>query len=174
MSDHKTMNTVKTTVQGKVLRMERILNAPRELVFKAFSDPKHLANWWGPKGWVTEVKSFDFKPNGVWFYCMKCVDKNQGDFYGQESCGKSIYQEIVEPEKIVLKDYFVDGEGNEMAGMPELLVTCEFLEHEGKTKLVSSTEFVSAEALQQVVDMGMEQGYSSQLERLDELLESLQ
>ncbi|UZJ78532.1 SRPBCC domain-containing protein [Fictibacillus sp. KU28468] len=174
MSVNHGTNPLKTAVEGQVLIMERTFNAPRTLVYQAFSQPEHLSKWWGPKGWETEIRKFDFQPGGVWFYCMKCMDKNQGDFYGQESCGKAVYQEILAPEKIVYKDYFTDGEGNEMEGMPEMLVTLEFAEYDGATKVIIRTQFATEETLQQVKDMGVVEGFSSQMERLDDLLEQLQ
>ena len=93
-------NKMITRVEGQVIVLERVFNAPRELVFKVFSDGEHLKQWWGPRGWEVTVSKMDFRPGGQWHYCMKCSDQNQGDFYGMESWGKSVYQEIEEPEKL--------------------------------------------------------------------------
>ncbi|OES45998.1 SRPBCC domain-containing protein [Domibacillus iocasae] len=164
-------NSLTSHTDGKVLVVERTFNATRELVFKAFSESERLEKWWGPQGWETKNLQFEFKTNGVWHYCMTCVDKEQGDFYGQKSCGKGIYHEIVEPEKIVYTDLFVDDQGNAVQDMPELLITMNFVEQEGKTMVITRTEFASEEALQQVVGMGVVEGVSSQYERLDALLE---
>jgi uncharacterized protein YndB with AHSA1/START domain len=174
MSANKSASSLVSRTEGKTLVIERVVNAPKKLVFKCFSESEHLANWWGPQGWNTKNYTFEFKPGGMWHYCMTCTDRNQGDFFGQESCGIAVYQEIDEPNKIVCKDSFADKDGNVLEGMPSMIVTMEFVEYEGKTKIISSTEFVTEEALQQVVDMGVEQGYASQLERLDALLETLQ
>ncbi len=95
----------------RVLVLERVFDALRELVFKMFKEPEHLKHWWGPRGWELPVCSVDFRPGGVWHYCMKCVDRNQGQFYGMESWGKGIYKEISEPERISYTDYFSDAEG---------------------------------------------------------------
>ncbi|CAG7629288.1 SRPBCC domain-containing protein [Paenibacillus allorhizosphaerae] len=167
-------NQMITKVEGSVLVLERVFNAPRELVFKAFSEAEHLKHWWGPRGWEIPVCNVDFRPGGVWHYCMKCVDKNQGDFYGMESWGKGVYEEIVAPEKIVYVDYFSDAEGNENESMPSTRVTLTFDEHEGKTKLINRALYASPEALKTVLDMGMEQGISETWDRLDEHLQSLQ
>ncbi|MGG1661790.1 SRPBCC domain-containing protein [Brevibacillus sp. NRS-1366] len=161
-------------VEGQELVLERIFNAPRELVFKAFSEAEHLKNWWGPRGWTLTVCNVDFRPGGIWHYCMKCIDENQGDFYGFESWGKAVYQEIVEAEKIVYIDYFSDAEGNEAEGMPSSDITMIFEEHEGKTKLVSRAKYASAEALKKVMEMGMEQGITETWDRLDEHLQTIQ
>lgn len=166
MSD-KTANSLKVKAEGRTLVMERLFDAPRDRVFKAFSEAGQLESWWGPKGWQTEVRSFAFKPNGVWHYCMRCTDENQGEYFGQESWGKAVYQDISAPEKIVFIDMFADAEGNAVSGMPETLVKVEFIEGEYRTKLVMRSEFASEEALQQVIDMGIIQGVSSQFERLD-------
>ncbi|MFB5089102.1 SRPBCC domain-containing protein [Psychrobacillus sp. PGGUH221] len=173
MSENKSTNELTTFTEGKVLVMERIFNAPRSLVFEAFSDSERLESWWGPKGWKTINRQFEFKPEGVWHYCMTCEDENQGDFYGQESRGMAIYHEIVAPEKIVYTDMFADDKGNAIAGMPELLVTMIFTEDGDKTKLITRSEFATLENLQQVLDMGVVQGTSSQYERLDDLLKNI-
>lgn len=167
-------NKIATKVEGRDLVMERIFDAPRELVFKVFSESQHLARWWGPKGWKTENHAFDFKPNGVWHYCMRCMDERQKDFYGQESWGKAVYQEIIAPEKIVYVDTFSDPEGNSVESMPEMLITMTFVEHDDKTKIITRTQFATVEALQSIIDMGVVQGTESQYERLDEYLKDIQ
>ncbi|MGG3572464.1 SRPBCC domain-containing protein [Bacillus gobiensis] len=174
MSENKVKNSFTTNVEGRVLVMERIFNAPRTLLFEVFSDPEHLANWWGPRGWQTENRKFEFKPDGEWLYCMRCTDENQGEFFGQESWGKAVYHEIIVPEKIVYTDQFVDEEGQPVGGMPEIKITMEFIELEDKTKLITRSEFTSIENLKQVMDMGVVQGFASQFDRLDDLLEELQ
>lgn len=167
-------NNMTVKVEGQELILVRVFNAPRELVFKTFSEAEHLKHWWGPRGWTLTVCNVDFRPGGIWHYCMKCMDKNQGDFYGYESWGKAVYKEIVEPEKIVYVDYFSDAEGNEAEGMPSTLITMTFEEHEGKTKLVNRAQYASAEALKSVMEMGMEQGITETWDRLDEHLQSIQ
>jgi uncharacterized protein YndB with AHSA1/START domain len=154
----------------KVLVLERVFDAPRELVFKMFKEPEHLKHWWGPRGWALPMCRMDFRPGGEWLYCMKCVDENQGDFYGMESWGKQVYQEIVEPERIIYTDYFRDAEGNVNNEMPATVGTVEFVDLGGKTKIVSRSEYVSPEALKAVMDMGMLQGITETWDRLEERL----
>lgn len=157
----------------KVLVLERVFDAPRELVFKMYQDPEHLKHWWGPRGWELPVCKVDFRPGGVWHYCMKCVDKNQGEFFGMESWGKAIYQEIVAPERIVYVEYFSDAEGNENPEMPSTKVTIELIDLGGKTKLVSLGEYVSAEALKSAMEMGMLAGITETWDRLEEHLNAI-
>jgi uncharacterized protein YndB with AHSA1/START domain len=154
------------------LVLERVFSAPRELVFKMYTEAEHLKHWWGPRGWEVPVCKVDFRPGGVWHYCMKCVDRDQGQFFGMESWGKAIYEEMIEPEKIVYVDYFSDAEGNVNESMPSTKVTVEFVDLGGKTKLISRGEYVSAESLKTVMDMGMLEGISQTWDRLSELLES--
>ncbi|WP_028559945.1 SRPBCC domain-containing protein [Paenibacillus pinihumi] len=166
-------NKMTFTVDGSVLIMEREFKAPRELVFEAHSTAEHLSAWWGPRGWTLSACTVDFRPGGIWHYCMKCIDKNQGDFFGFESWGKAVYKEIVTSEKIVYTDYFSDAGGNEAEGMPasEIAVTFEQLEG-NRTRMVSRARYESEEALKKVVEMGMEQGISETSDRLEEYLES--
>lgn len=159
--------------QDRVLILEREFDAPRELVFEMFKEPEHLRHWWGPKGWDLPFCKIDFRPSGEWHYCMKCVDRSQGEYYGMESCGKAIYQDIKEPESIVYIDYFSDKDGKIDESLPSCKVTIEFIELDGITKLVNHSEYASAEALQAVIDTGMLEGITETWDRLEELLNQL-
>ncbi|QRG65880.1 SRPBCC family protein [Brevibacillus choshinensis] len=167
MSNHAMVSRVENE---RVLVLERVFDAPRDLVFRMFKEPEHLKQWWGPRGWEVPVCNIDFRPGGIWHYCMKCVDQNQGDFFGMESWGKGVYKEIVEPEKIVYVDYFSDAEGKIDDSLPSTEVTLEFIDLGGKTKLVNRGEYVSADALKTVMDMGMLQGITETWDRLEEHL----
>jgi uncharacterized protein YndB with AHSA1/START domain len=167
-------NEMSSRIEGdRILVLERIFDAPRDLVFTMFKDPEHLKHWWGPNGWELPVCHVDFQPGGIWHYCMKCMDQNQGDFYGMESWGKAVYKDIIEPEKIIYVDYFSDAEGNIDENLPSTEVTLEFIDMEGKTKLVNRSKYVSAEALKTVMDMGMLQGITETWDRLKEHLNEI-
>lgn len=170
MSNQEIVSTVEN---GNVLVLERVFNAPKNLVFQAFKEAKHLQRWWGPKGWELPVCNVDFRPEGVWHYCMKCVDPNQGDFYGMESWGKAVYKEIDEPNRIVYVDFFSDAEGNVNESLPSTEVTLTFIEEGDRTKLVNRAVYASEESLQTVLNMGMLQGITETWGRLAELVESL-
>jgi uncharacterized protein YndB with AHSA1/START domain len=115
----------------------------------------------------------DFRPTGIWHYCMKCIDEKQGDYFGFESWGKGVYEEIVMNEKIVYVDYFSDADANEAEGMPPSHINIIFEEHEGKTKVVSRSRFASEEALKTVIEMGMEHGIRETWDRLAEHLQAI-
>ncbi|WP_340673022.1 SRPBCC domain-containing protein [Brevibacillus agri] len=167
-------NAMVSRVEGdRVLVLERVFDAPRELVFQMFKESEHLKRWWGPRGWEVRVCHIDFRPEGVWHYCMKCADQSQGEYYGMESWGKGVYKEIDEPNKIVYVDYFSDAEGNVDESLPSTEVTLEFIDVDGKTKLVNRAEYASAEALKTVMDMGMLQGITETWDRLEERLNEI-
>ncbi|MFZ4453532.1 SRPBCC domain-containing protein [Salibacterium aidingense] len=163
MSNQKTVSKV----EGKDLILERVFDAPRELVFKVFTQSDHLANWWGPEGWTTTNYQMDVRPDGVWHYCMRSED-------GEESWNKAIYQEILEPEKLVYTDVFSDEEGSTLENMPQVLVTLYFEEHGGKTKVISRAQFPSEEQLNQVLDMGIIDGMISTWDCLEDYLKVTQ
>jgi uncharacterized protein YndB with AHSA1/START domain len=156
-------NDVVTEASEREFVMERIFDAPRELVFMAFSACEQVAHWWGPKGWTLPVCRMDFRPGGVWLYCMRGPT-------GEDACGKATYREIVEPERIVYTDAFADATGNVLEGMPEMLVTLIFAEHGGQTKLTNHVQFASAADREQTLAMGMVEGLTETLDRLEEYL----
>ena len=105
----------------------RILNAPRELVFKVWADPLHLAQWWGPKGFTNTFHEFDFKPGGKWNLIMHGPD-------GKNYKNESTFLEIIKPERIVF---------DHISG-PKYLATVIFEEIDDKTKIVWRMLFESA------------------------------
>jgi uncharacterized protein YndB with AHSA1/START domain len=86
--------------------VERTLDAPRELVFQAFSQATHLAHWWGPVGFKIVVKKLEFRPGGIFHYCMQSPDRKN------DMWGKFVYDEISAPEKISFINSFADEDGN--------------------------------------------------------------
>ncbi|MFD0670897.1 SRPBCC domain-containing protein [Cohnella sp. GCM10027633] len=90
--------------QGLLLKRE--FNAPRELVYKVWTEPKHFGSWWGPKGFSLEVAKMDVRPGGMFLGCQKSPD-------GQHAMwGKFVYREVQAPEKLVWVQSFSDEEGN--------------------------------------------------------------
>lgn len=160
-------------IDENVLVLERVFDAPRELVFRTFSEAEHLKHWWGPKGWALTHCDIDFRVGGKWHFCMTCQDKAQ-EYYGMESWGLAVYSNIVDIERIDYLDSFSDKDGNVAENMPETNVAITFLDYEnGKTKIVNRAEYVSPEALQTVIDMGMMAGISETWDNLDSYLDTL-
>ncbi len=138
--------------------MSRIFNAPRELVFKVMTDPKHVPQWWGPKAYTTIVDKMEVKAGGLWRYVQRGQDRSEFAFHG-------VYHSIVAPERIV--DTF------EFEGMPgHVLMETLTLEAQpdGKTKLTVSSVFQSVADRDGMLQSGMESGSNESYDRLDELL----
>lgn len=87
------MNKAENIAQREVV-VSRTLNVPRELVWEAWTNPKHIVNWWGPNGYVTTVEAMDFRVGGVWLHTMTSAD-------GVRYQNHSIFKEIIKPLKIV-------------------------------------------------------------------------
>jgi uncharacterized protein YndB with AHSA1/START domain len=85
----------------------RVFDAPRELVWKAWTDPRYVMQWWGPKGFTAPICEMDFRVGGKFLCCMKSPD-------GQEFWNAGEYYEIVLHEKIVSSMYFADSKGNKV------------------------------------------------------------
>ncbi len=109
----------------RALEISRIVDAPRELVFKAWTDPEEIARWWGPQGFTTTSLTMDLHPGGAYRACMRSPT-------GTLHCRQGVYQEIVPPERLVFTFAWEDA-----AGDPghETVVTVTFAEQGGKTLL---------------------------------------
>ncbi len=137
------MSTVKTrskpTRQAAelTLTITRVFDAPRGLVFQAWTRPERVKRWWGPKTFTTPVCEIDLRVGGVVRTCMRSPE-------GQDFWSQGVYREIVESERIVCTDSFADEQGNvvspEHYGMSpewpvEALITVDFTEQAGRTRL---------------------------------------
>lgn len=153
---------------GREIVLTRVFDAPRNRVFKAWTEPEHLMRWWAPEGCTTPSCKVDLRPGGRFHYCMRTPD-------GKDIWGIGIYREIVEPERIVYMDSFADAKGSPVPpthyGMSadhpaETLVTATFAELGAKTKVTLRHSF--PEAVKERKET--EQGWSQMLDRLAEHL----
>ena len=163
------MSKLQTTINKDTneMTMTRVIAAPRQKVWEAYTKPELLEKWWGPRIFKTTVKELDLKPGGRWLYIMTGTE---GEWKDVDACGLGVYEEIKEPELLVYKDMFADKEGNVLPDMPVAQVTINFTENDGKTTINSITKYANAEAMQKVIDMGVEDGFGETLDRLEELL----
>jgi uncharacterized protein YndB with AHSA1/START domain len=145
-----------TPKEGHELVLTRILDAPRELVFKAWTDPKIVAQWWGPHRFTNPVCELDARPGGAIRIHMRGPD---GTVYPMTGT----YQEIVEPERIVFTSAALDAAGNPMF---EMLTTVTFADEGGKTKQILRTRVIKSTAEAPRYLAGMEAGWTQSLERL--------
>jgi uncharacterized protein YndB with AHSA1/START domain len=118
-------SNVATQLAGRELVISRVFDAPRSLVFKAWSDPEHLAHWWGPKDFTLPACTIDFRPGGAYRFHMRSPE-------GADHWLRGVYREIAEPERLAFTFAWKDAEGKPGH---ETLVTVTFAELGGKTQL---------------------------------------
>ncbi len=138
----------------------RTFDAKRDLVFKAYTDPRYYPRWWGPARYETKVKKMDVKPGGIWQIIQRDKD-------GSESAFKGVYHRIDAPNEIVSTF--------EYEGMPGhvSLDIVDFTEQDGKTILTERTVFMSPEDREGMLKTDMEEGMRESFDRFDQLLKSL-
>lgn len=142
----------------------RTFDAPRKLVFQAYSSCEHLEQWWGPRTWPMAECTMDFREGGLWHYCLRGPNEEDA------SWGKAVFEEIVEPERLVYRDYFADEAGNVNEEMPTVLTRLDFSEEDGRTQISGRAEYPSPSDLEIVLEMGMVEGMDETLDRLEEHL----
>ena len=143
----------------------RVFDAPRELVWKAWTDPKYIMQWWGPKGFTAPFCEMDFRVGGKFLCCMKSPD-------GQEGWNGGEYHEIVLHEKIVYSLYFADSKGNkidpaqhgiEHAAIDDARDVVIFEDFgNGQTKLT----MIGNETMEEAKNSGQLEGWNEMLEKV--------
>lgn len=146
---------------GREVVITRVLDAPRALVFKAWTDPRHVERWWGPNGFTSFGCEIDLRPGGVFRLHMRGPD-------GSVHPCRGVFQEIVEPERLVLASTAEDGSACGAGLPPRSTVTVRFDERDGRTTLTLVTRFASAADREAAIGCGVEPGWASCLERLAE------
>jgi len=144
----------------RVLVIERIFDAPPNLVFKAWTDPKQVAQWWGPKGFTNPVCEMDARPGGAIRIVMRAPD-------GAEHPITGVFREVVEPQRLVFTSVAVDAADNPII---DGLTTVTFAEHGGKTKLTLHRSVVALNGVAVSMLEGMQSGWTQSLDRLAEHL----
>ena len=130
----------KTATSDREIITSRTFDAPRELVFKMWTDPRHIAEWWGPNGFTTTTHEMDVRAGGVWRFIMHGPD-------GTDYPNKIVYEEILEPERVV----YTHGDDSEGKGR-EFQTTVTFEEQRGKTLLTMRAVFATAAERDRVVE----------------------
>jgi uncharacterized protein YndB with AHSA1/START domain len=152
--------TTFTTPSEREIEMTRLFDAPRELVFEAFTNPEHVPHWFGPRGWSLPVCEIDLTPGGSWRYVMRAPN-------GEEMGMSGVYREIRPPGRLVSTESFDDYPG-------ESVNTLMLTEEDGKTRYTVTVLYADKDTRDAVLASGMSEGAAETLERLAERLESLQ
>lgn len=158
------MAASQATSSVKEATIERIFDAPRELVFKMWTDPKHVAAWWGPKVFTNPVCELDARPGGAILIHMASPDGSVLPMKGE-------FKEIVPPERIVMATYALETEDGSF--LLEGLTTALFADHEGKTKLTVHAQITKAAPEAAGALAGMEEGWNQSLDKLTAYVETL-
>jgi uncharacterized protein YndB with AHSA1/START domain len=149
-------NSTITEAAGRELVITRIFDAPRELVWKAWTEPERMQRWWGPENFTAPVCKIDLRVGGVYHFCMRSPE-------GQDFWSTGVYREIVEPARLVCTDSFADEQGNVVPashyGMPgdwplELLVTVTFEDEGGKTKMTLRQTGIPSGQMSEMTEAG--------------------
>ncbi len=143
------------------LTLTRVFDAPRELVFKAWTEPEHLKQWWGPRGFTTPACEVDLRVGGTWKIVMRFPDGVH------EHTMQAVYREIVPPERLSFTNIALDKNGTRLL---EGITSVTFEELGGKTKLTLYTHMTGLVSYADRMLEGMEPGWSQSLERLGEAL----
>lgn len=161
-----------TATEEEQLVLTRVFDAPRELVFRAWTEAEHLAEWWGPEGFTNPVCESDPRPGGEWLICMRAPDGT--DYW----CG-GVYREFDPPERFVATDCFLNEDGEivdpvEHYGVPEgtpaeMLITVTFEEHDDRTK-VTLHQTMSAETAR---ESGAYEGWGQSFDKLEAYLSTI-
>ncbi|MBW8886739.1 MAG: SRPBCC domain-containing protein [Fibrobacteres bacterium] len=162
-----------SSMKGKVFEVSRTFDAPRELVWKAYSEAERLKEWWGPKGFGMKIAKLDFRPGGIFHYCMVAPD-------GKEMWGKFHYREIVKPELMSYVVSFSDAQAGitrhyMSATWPlEVMNITTFTEKDGKTTVTNRgwpiNETGEERATYEAAFAGMEMGFKGTLDQLEAYL----
>jgi len=151
------MENAKSKTTDRELSIERMLNAPVELVWEVFTQPGHIANWWGPNGFTNTIHTMEVRPGGEWDFVMHGPD-------GTDFKNRATYREIVPLEKIVF-DHFA----------PNFTATIEFEAKGDQTHLKWHMLFETAELFEVVVKAhGAAEGLKQNIEKLNIYLDGLQ
>jgi uncharacterized protein YndB with AHSA1/START domain len=137
-----------------------VFDAPRELVFKAYTDPKLFEQWWGPRQYKVEIEKFDSRPGGEWKVTQVAADGGRHGFRG-------VNHDVVAPERICSTFEYLGVPGH------VVLQTATFEALGNKTRLVSHQVFQSVMDRDGMVAAGMQSGADESMQRLAELLENM-
>jgi uncharacterized protein YndB with AHSA1/START domain len=151
---------------ARTLVITRTLNAPRTLVWKMFSDPYHLAQWWGPKGYTNRVEKLDFRTGGSWQHVMIDTD-------GKEYPTDNTIIEVKEPERLVYLNAPADPKIFGDNPPPGFTKTLTFEEVAGGTLLTLVCTFDTEEHKERITRRGFSIGTNQSFDKLEDYLKAM-
>lgn len=149
-----------TTPSDREIVVTRTFDAPRSVVFEAYTSPAHLPHWMlGPDGWTMPVCEVDLRPGGAFRYGWRGAG-------GAEMEIRGVHREVVPPERLVVTESW----GGDW---PETVSTLALAERDGRTTMTATILYPSKEARDAALGTGMKDGMSRGYERLDEYLPTM-
>jgi len=147
-----------TTPSDREIRLTRLFDAPRALVFEAMHTPEHVKQWWGclAEGYSVPICEIDLRPGGAWRFVNRLPNGKEVAFHG-------VYREIARPERVVNTEIF------EEYPDVESVVTTILAEEQGKTRLTVTAAYPSVEVRDIVLKSGMDRGAALSYDRLEEV-----
>lgn len=161
----KTPLTVTKDLTKRELTLERVLHAPRDLVWEGWTRPEHISRWWGPRGWTTTFYEMDVRPGGVCHYCMRSDSGSAPEVWG-----RAVYRVVDEPALLVYTEGHSDSSGADLDDEPRT-TSIAFVDQGENTGLILRTQFPSLAKLERMLHMGMVEGLTMSLDRLAEQLD---
>jgi uncharacterized protein YndB with AHSA1/START domain len=155
---------VLTTPSDLEIVMTRVFNAPRDLLFDAWTRPEHLKRWLGREGDEMIICEVDLRAGGTWRYVWRLREGTEMGMHGE-------YREVVRPERIVSIEVFEGADFETMGGVT--LNTLVFEEKDGRTTVISTSLYKSREDRDGALATGMEAGAAESMDRLVDLLAML-
>jgi uncharacterized protein YndB with AHSA1/START domain len=156
-------HSLKALAAEREIVITRVFDAPREIVWNAWTDPKQVVKWWGPRGFTTTIREMDVRPGGAWIHTLHGPD-------GTNYPGKSVFLEVVKPERIVLSH----GGGKEGGPSANFHSTWTFEVEGDQTRVTIRMVFDSTQARDMVIkEFGAVEGGKQTLQRLGEYLRDL-
>ena len=160
------MNETVFNSEKGTLTVKRLFDAPLNLVWRAWTEPELLDQWWAPKPWKSETKSMDFKVGGFRLYAMISPE-------GEKHWGRTDYKSIDKLQNFKGADAFCDEYGVINSSLPVANFTNSFIEIKRQTEVIVTTVYESEDELKKVIEMGMKEGLSMAYQNLDKVLFAL-
>lgn len=155
--------SVDKDVEALTMTVVAEFDAPVERLWQVWQDPRQLERWWGPPGYPATFVEHDLTPDGRVTYFMT-------DPEGERYHGWWRVISIDPPHRLEFEDGFADGDGRPSQDMPQTIARVTLDPVPGGTRMAIATSFPSAEAMQQLVEMGMEEGITAALGQIDDIL----
>jgi len=159
------MTVISTTPDRENLEMTVVaeFDAAVDRVWQVWEDPRKLEKWWGPPGWPASLTTFEFTEGGKVEYHMTGPE-------GEKAPGYWRFEAIEQHRRIRFLDGFASEDGSPNDQMPTMVMEMTLDEADGKTKMTTVTKFNSLEELEQLLEMGMDEGMTQAMGQIDDLL----